>query len=91
MPSPIHSKQPDETGYNGKRERPAHYHGRRPLSHIACNSIPTRDEPAAYAQALVQDANRLYDKDSRRAAIDHHSSRESVKGNVTSNLSRVYG
>ncbi len=80
MPSPLHRKLPDETGYNGKRERPAHFHGHRPLSHIACNSIPTRDGPAAYAQALVQDANRLYNQEGRQAAIDHYRSQECVKG-----------
>ncbi len=46
----------------------------------ACVAIPTKNEPAAYTQAIVQDAIRLYSQEGRQAAIDHYSSTESVDG-----------
>lgn len=45
-----------------------------------CVAIPSKDEPAAYAQTLVQDAIRLYNQEGRQAAIDHYSSEKSVDG-----------
>ena len=45
-----------------------------------CVAIPTKNEPAGYTQALVQDAIRLYGQDGREAAIDHYSSTENVDG-----------
>ena len=45
-----------------------------------CVAIPTKSEPAAYTQALVQDAIRLYNQEGREAAIDHYSSPENVDG-----------
>ena len=45
-----------------------------------CVAIPTRSEPAAYTQALVQDAIRLHTQEGRQAAIDHYSSSENVDG-----------
>ncbi len=45
-----------------------------------CVAIPTKSEPAAYTQALVQDAIRLYSQEGRQAAIDHYSSSENVDG-----------
>lgn len=45
-----------------------------------CVAIPTKNEPAAYTQALVQDAIRLYGQDGRQAAIEHYSSTENVDG-----------
>lgn len=45
-----------------------------------CVAIPTRNEPAAYTQALVQDAIRLYNQEGRQAAIDYYSSAENVDG-----------
>ncbi len=47
---------------------------------VGCVAIPTKSEPAAYTQALVQDAIRLYDYEGRQAAIDHYSSSTSVDG-----------
>ncbi len=46
----------------------------------ACVAIPTKSEPAAYTQAVVQDAIRLYNNDGRQAAIDHYSSPDNVDG-----------
>ena len=45
-----------------------------------CVAIPTKNEPAAYTQALVQDAIRFYNQEGRQAAIDHFSSPENVDG-----------
>jgi len=45
-----------------------------------CVAIPTKSEPAAYTQSIVQDAIRLYNQEGREAAIDHHSSPENVDG-----------
>ena len=45
-----------------------------------CVAIPTKNEPAAYTQAIVQDAIRLYSQEGRQAAIDHYSSTENVDG-----------
>ena len=45
-----------------------------------CVAIPTKNEPAAYTQAIVQDAIRLYSQEGRQAAIDHYSSPENVDG-----------
>ena len=45
-----------------------------------CVAIPTKNEPAAYTQAIVQDAIRLYDHEGRQAAIEHYSSAASVDG-----------
>ena len=45
-----------------------------------CVAIPTRNEPAANTQSLVQDAIRLYNQEGRQAAIDHFSSPENVDG-----------
>ena len=45
-----------------------------------CVAIPTKNEPAAYTQALVQDAIRLYGQDGREAAIEHYSSTDNVDG-----------
>ena len=45
-----------------------------------CVAVPTKNEPAAYTQSLVQDAIRLYRQEGRQAAVDHHSSPENVDG-----------
>ena len=45
-----------------------------------CVAIPTKNEPAAYTQALVQDAIRFYNQEGRQAAIDHYNSPENVDG-----------
>ncbi len=45
-----------------------------------CVAIATKNEPAAYTQAIVQDAIRLYSQEGRQAAIDHYSSPENVDG-----------
>ena len=45
-----------------------------------CVAIATKNEPAAYTQALVQDAIRLYSQEGSQAAIDHYSSPENVDG-----------
>ncbi|MCZ0937264.1 MAG: cache domain-containing protein [Caldilineaceae bacterium] len=45
-----------------------------------CVAIPTKNEPAAYTQAIVQDAIRLYNQAGREATIDHYSSPEQVDG-----------
>ncbi len=45
-----------------------------------CVAIPTKNERAAYAQALVQDALRLYNQEGRQAAVNYYSSAESVDG-----------
>ena len=45
-----------------------------------CVAIPAKSEPAAYTQAVVQDAIRLYNNDGRQAAIDHYSSPDNVDG-----------
>ena len=45
-----------------------------------CVAIPTKNEPAAYTQAIVQDAIRLYNQEGRQAAIDHYSSEENLDG-----------
>ena len=45
-----------------------------------CVAIPTKNEPAAYTQALVQDAIRFYNQEGLQAAIDHYSSPEIVDG-----------
>ena len=45
-----------------------------------CVAIPSKDEPAAYAQALVQDAIRLYNQEGRQAAVAHYSSEKNVDG-----------
>jgi hypothetical protein len=52
-----------------------------------CVAIPSKDEPAAYAQALVQDAIRLYNREGRQAAVAHYSSKKTLTGNGTSSLS----
>ncbi len=45
-----------------------------------CVAIPTKNEPAAYTQAVVQDAIRLYNSEGRQAAIEHYSSADNVDG-----------
>ena len=45
-----------------------------------CVAVPTENEPAAYTQAIVQDAIRLYSQAGRQAAIDHYSSPANVDG-----------
>ena len=45
-----------------------------------CVAIPTKNEPAAYTQALVQDAIRFYNQEGRQAAVEHYSSPENVDG-----------
>ena len=45
-----------------------------------CVAIPTKGEPAAYTQSIVQDAIRLYSQAGRQATIDHYSSAENVDG-----------
>ena len=45
-----------------------------------CVAIATKNEPAAYTQAIVQDAIRLYNQEGRQAAIDHYSSPDNVDG-----------
>ena len=45
-----------------------------------CVAIPTKNEPAAYTQSIVQDAIRLYSQAGRQATIDHYSSAENVDG-----------
>lgn len=46
----------------------------------ACAPIPTKNEPGAYAQALVQDAIRFYKQEGLQAAVDRYSSSSSVDG-----------
>ncbi len=45
-----------------------------------CVAIPTKTEPAAYTQAIVQDAIRFYEQEGRAAAIAHYSSPENTDG-----------
>ena len=45
-----------------------------------CVAIPTKNEPAVYTQALVQDAIRLYNQEGRQAAVNYFSSPENVDG-----------
>ena len=45
-----------------------------------CVAIPTQNEEAAYTQAFVQDAIRLYNQEGRQAAIEHYNSPENVDG-----------
>jgi len=45
-----------------------------------CVAIPTKNEPAAYTRALVQDAIRFYNLEGRQAAVEHYSSPENVDG-----------
>ena len=45
-----------------------------------CVAIPTKNEPAAYTQAVVQDAIRLYSSEGRQAAIEHYNSPDNVDG-----------
>ena len=45
-----------------------------------CAAIPTKNEPAAYTQAVVQDAIRLYSQEGRQAAIDYYNSVDNVDG-----------
>jgi len=45
-----------------------------------CVAIPTKNDPAAYTQAVVQDAIRLYNSEGRQAAIDHYNSPDNVDG-----------
>lgn len=45
-----------------------------------CVAIPSKNEPAAYTKALVQDAIRFYNQEGLQAAIDHYSSPEIVDG-----------
>ena len=45
-----------------------------------CVAIPTKTEEAAYSQALVQDAIRLYRSEGRQTTIAHYSSPEHVDG-----------
>lgn len=45
-----------------------------------CAPIPTKNEPGAYAQALVQDAIRFYKQEGLQAAIARYSSSSSVDG-----------
>ena len=46
----------------------------------SCVAIPTKNEPAAYTQSIVQDAIRLYSQVGRQAAIEYYSSAENVDG-----------
>ncbi len=50
------------------------------LLFAGCVAIPTKNEPAAYTQAIVQDAIRLYNSEGRQAALDHYSSPDNVDG-----------
>ncbi len=50
------------------------------LLFAGCVAIPTKNEPAAYTQAVVQDAIRLYNSEGRQAAIDHYNSPDNVDG-----------
>lgn len=45
-----------------------------------CASIPGKDNPPAYTQAIVQDAIRLYRREGRQAIIDRYRSRDNVDG-----------
>lgn len=45
-----------------------------------CVAIPTKNQPAAYAQSIVRDAIHRYDHDGRQAATDYYSSAENVDG-----------
>ena len=45
-----------------------------------CAAIPTKNEPAAYTQAVVQDAIRLYNSEGRQAAIDYYNLPDNVDG-----------
>ncbi|MCY3904176.1 MAG: cache domain-containing protein [Caldilineaceae bacterium] len=45
-----------------------------------CVAIPSRNDPAAYTQSIVQDAIRRYQREGRQAAIDYHSSTEKLDG-----------
>lgn len=45
-----------------------------------CVAIPSRNDPAAFTQSIVQDAIRRYQHEGRQAAIDYHSSAENVDG-----------
>ena len=46
----------------------------------SCNPIPTKEQPAAYAQALVNDAIRFYNENGREATVEHFSSFDQVDG-----------
>ncbi len=46
----------------------------------SCNPIPTKEQPAAYAQALVFDAIRFYNENGREATVKHFSSFDQVDG-----------
>ena len=46
----------------------------------ACVAIPTKNEPAAYTQSIVQDAIYRYDRDGREAAFEYYSSADNVDG-----------
>ncbi len=50
------------------------------LLFAGCVAIPTRNEPAAYTQTLVQDAIRLFSQEGRQAATEHFSSPDNVDG-----------
>lgn len=41
---------------------------------------PTKDNPAAYTQAFVQEAIERYTRDGRQSAIDYYNSADSVDG-----------
>ena len=43
-------------------------------------AISTKDNPSAYTRAFVQDAIRLYERDGRKALVDHFNSPDSVDG-----------
>ena len=47
---------------------------------VGCVAIPSRNDPAAYTQSIVQDAIRRYQREGRQAAIDYHNSAENVDG-----------
>ena len=50
------------------------------LLFAGCVAIPTKNEPAAYTQAVVQDAIRLYNSEGRQAAIGYYNSPDNVDG-----------
>ena len=47
---------------------------------VVRDDAPTKDEPAEYTKALVDEAIDRYERDGRQATIDYYSSTESVDG-----------
>ena len=48
--------------------------------YFAGRSTPSKDDPAAYSQALVEEAILRYDRDGLQAAVDHYNNPENVDG-----------